>query len=113
MRDMANEIAVRQAIAPVVVADNTPLVGAIIDRSGFNSLTYVIGTGDIADVNATFTVSIEHGDEADLSDAAVASGDDIIGELAFAFDLDNDTVKVGYVGSQRYPTRTHTDLRPC
>jgi hypothetical protein len=111
VRDLFNNVAVRPAIAPVVVSDNTAAVGAIIDRQGFGSLTYAIAAGTLADADATFSVLLEHGDEADLSDASAVPDADLLGTEAaagFTFADDGETRKLGYVGPCRFTRLTIT-----
>lgn len=111
MKDLFNNITVARAIAPVSVADNTAQVGAIIDRQGFNSLTFAIALGSLADADATFAVTIDHGDNAALSDAASVPAGDLLGAAAlagFTFADDNLTRKIGYRGSKRYVRLTIT-----
>jgi len=111
VRDLYNHIDVRRAISPVSDADNTALVSQIIDRQGFESLTFAILAGSIADADATFAVLVEDGDVANLSDAAAVSDDNLLGtELlaGFQFDDDNETRKIGYVGGKRYVRLTIT-----
>jgi hypothetical protein len=111
MQDLYHNITIGTAIAPVSVADNTAAVSAIIDRRGYDSLTFAIATGDIADANATFTVLVEHGDASNLSDAAAVADADLLGTEAgasFQFDDDNETRKIGYTGTKRYVRLTIT-----
>ncbi|MCA1971249.1 MAG: hypothetical protein LDL44_00275 [Caenispirillum sp.] len=111
MRDLMNSIHPLVALAPVVVADNTAQVGTVIDTAGFNSLTFVLATGTLADTDATFAVLVEEGDEADLSDAAAVADADLIGTEALAgFDFADDgaTRKIGYAGYKRYVRLTVT-----
>lgn len=111
MRDMMNLIDVKRVLSPVSVGDNTAQVGQIIDRRGFESLTYIIATGSIADADATFTVLLEEGNVANLSDAAAVADADLIGTEAlagFQFDDDNECRKLGYTGSKRYTRLTIT-----
>lgn len=113
MRDLMNNIDVKRVIAPVSVADTTAQVGQIIDRRGFDSLTYLIALGSIADADATFTVLLEEGDAANLSDAAAVADADLIGTealAAFQFDSDNACRKLGYKGSKRYTRLTITPV---
>lgn len=113
MRDLMNNINVKRVIAPVSVADNTAQVGQIIDRQGYDSLTYVIATGSIADADATFTVLLEEGDASNLSDAAAVADADLIGTevlAAFQFDDDNECRKLGYKGNKRYTRLTITPV---
>jgi hypothetical protein len=111
VRDLFNNVAVRPAIAPVVVSDNTAAVGAVIDRKGFGSLTYAIAAGTLADADATFAVLLEHGDEADLSDAVAVPDADLLGTEAaagFTFADDGETRKLGYIGPRRFTRLTIT-----
>lgn len=112
MRDLMNEITIKRVLSPVATpADNTAQVGQIIDHQGAESVTYVILTGAIPDADATFTVLLEHGDAANLSDAAAVSDDELLGTEAlagFQFDDDNECRKLGYRGNKRYSRLTIT-----
>jgi hypothetical protein len=113
MRDFANNIAVRPVIAPAVNTDlgTTPLVGTIIDRLGFESLTYAIITGALTDADATYAVLLEESDAANMGGAAAVADKDMIGTEAaagFTFDDDGETRKLGYIGNKRYTRLTIT-----
>jgi hypothetical protein len=112
MKDGYSDIKVTHVgSAPEGASDNTALVGAIVDNQGFDSCTYVINTGILADADATFTVLLEEGDAADVSDAAAVADVDLIGtEAAASFTFTNDasTRKLGYKGSKRYTRLTIT-----
>ncbi len=112
MRDIANHLVTRLAIAPAAaVTDNTPIVSSIIDLSGFDKAMFSILVGAVADADATFTVLVEHGDAANLSDAAAVPDSQLTGtEVAagFRYDSDNQTRKIGYVGPKRYLRLTVT-----
>ncbi|MFZ5690542.1 MAG: hypothetical protein ACOY5F_04745 [Pseudomonadota bacterium] len=113
MRDQAHNLTLRPVIAPAANANlgTTPLVGAIIDRQGFESLTYGIITGTLSDADATYTVLLEESDAANMSGAnAVADGDLIYTEASagFVFSDDGVTRKLGYIGSKRYTRITIT-----
>lgn len=113
MRDLMNNVNVKRVLSPVSVADTTAQVGQIIDRQGYDSLTYVIATGSIADADATFTVLLEEGDASNLSDAAAVADADLIGTevlAAFQFDDDNECRKLGYKGNKRYTRLTITPV---
>ncbi len=113
MKDLMNRIDVKRVISPVSVADTTAQVGQIIDKQGFDSLTYLIATGSIADADATFTVLLEEGDAANLSDAAAVADADLVGTealAAFVFSDDDKCRKLGYVGSKRYTRLTITPV---
>lgn len=112
MRDLANHLAVKRAISPgAAVANNTPIVSAIIDLAGFQQAMFAINIGGIADADATFTVLVEHGDQPNLSDAAAVPDSQLTGTEAgagFKFDSDNGTRKIGYVGPKQYLRLTIT-----
>jgi hypothetical protein len=88
-------------------------VGQIIDRKGYDGLTYLIATGSIADADATFTVLLEEGDVSNMSDAAAVADADLIGTevlAAFQYDDDNECRKLGYKGTKRYTRLTITPV---
>lgn len=110
-KDLHNNLDFKRAISPVSVADNTAQVSQIIDRQGYGSLEFVIATGSLADADATFAVLVEHGDVANLSDAAAAPDDDLLGteaQAGFVFSDDDKVRKIGYRGIKRYVRLTIT-----
>jgi hypothetical protein len=113
MRDSLNNLHFVPALAPVAaaIADNTVQTGLTIDRQGFDSLTFAIITGTLADIDATFAVKLQHGDLAnatDMADCAVAdtvgvtSTATAIANASFTFADDAECRKIGYVGAKRY-----------
>jgi len=117
MRDATSDLLVKRAISPVSVADNTALVGQIIDGRGFGSLVYAMAIGAAGDADATFGVLIEEGNEPDLSDAAPVADIDlnsqdmgVTAEAAASFTAasDDQVRKIGYAGSKRYTRLTIT-----
>ena len=113
MKDLMSVIDVKRVISPVSVADTTAQVGQVIDRKGFNGLTYLIATGSIADADATFTVLLEESDDSGMSGATAVADADLIGTEAlagFQFDDDNECRKLGYKGAKRYTRLTITPV---
>lgn len=113
MKDLHNSIKVSRAISPVSEAGTTALVSQILDTANFEANELVIATGSIADVDATFTVLIEDGDNASLTDNAAVDDAYLLGTEAlagFQFDDDNETRKIGYIGSKRYLRATITPV---
>lgn len=111
MRDLMNNVHPVRAIAPVSVADNTAQVSQIIDRMGFDSLTFLIALGSLADADVTFTVLLEHDDAAGFGTAVAVPDEDLVGTevlAGFRFDDDNETRKLGYIGVKRYVRMTIT-----
>ncbi len=105
-RDLLNNIDLKVAIAPqAAYTDDTPVVSEILDLQGYNSVIIAIITGDLADADATFSVLIEHGNDATLTDAAPVPDIQLNGTEALAgFDFSNDNSmrKLGYIGGLRY-----------
>lgn len=89
---------IKRAISPVSVADNTAAASQVIDVKGASRIEYLIATGSLADVDATFAVLIEGSDAVDMSGAEAIPDDDLLGTEAgasFQFDDDNEVRKVG------------------
>lgn len=111
MRDMANNVNPKPVLAPAVGTDDTPLVGAIIDRLGYDSLTYLIQTGTLADAGATWTALLEESDDSGMSGANAVADTDLIGTEAlasFTQAADGKCFKLGYGGNKRYTRLTLT-----
>jgi hypothetical protein len=112
MRDITNRLHIRPAFEPkAAVADNTAQVSAIVDLSGYDGCMLVLVTGTLTDADATFAVTMEHGDQSNLSDAAACGTSDLTGTVAgagFTFADDVEARKIGYVGSKRYVRATVT-----
>jgi len=113
MRDQANDLTFRPVIVPAANTDlgTTPLVGSIIDRKGYESLTYGIVTGTLSDANATYAALLEESDASNMDGANEVADADLIGtETAAGFDFgdDGETRKLGYIGSKRYTRLTIT-----
>lgn len=110
MQDLFNNIHPAQCISPVVVADNTASVGTVTDRQGYDSLTYLIATGTLADADATFTTLVEHSDTSGGTHVAVPDTE-LLGSEAiasFTFSDDDKTFKIGYRGTKRFVRMTLT-----
>lgn len=111
MKDLMNVIMPKRVISPVSVADNTAQVGQIIDSQGFESVTYLIALGSIADADATFTVLLEESDASNMSGAVAVADADLLGTevlAGFRYDDDDKCRKLGYVGAKRYTRLTIT-----
>lgn len=115
MFDLANNVTPKQVLAPVAAhTTNSARVGTIIDRAGYESLTYLINIGAITDGSpplSEFTVLLEHGDESDLSDGEAVPDSMLIGTEALAGFTgldDGECRKLGYIGDKRYTRLTIT-----
>lgn len=117
MRDAASNWQVKRVLSPASVSDNTAQVGQIIDRQGYDALTYLIAIGSVADADTTMAVLLEESDASDMTGATAVADADMISQLAgiapetaggFQFDDDNEVRKIGYVGNKRYTRLTIT-----
>ena len=112
MRDLHNKIHPVRVISPVAgAANDTAFVGQIIDHQGHDSAEYVILLGALPDADATFTVLLEEGNAANLSDAAAVADADLVGteaQAGFTFAADDTLKKLGYIGAKRYTRLTIT-----
>jgi len=110
--DLFNSINLKKGIAPYDHATgDTAVTSEIIDMQPNSSLTFAIATGSLADADATFTVLVEEGDAANLSDAAAVADVDLLGTEALAaplFSDDSKVFKIGYKGIKRYVRLTIT-----
>jgi len=104
--DLHNNIKVSRGLSPVAAGtDNTAYVSQIVDTANFASTEFAILIGANTDANATFTVLFEDGDNASLTDNAAVADAYLLGtEAGASFDYsdDNETRKIGYIGSKRY-----------
>lgn len=111
-RDFMNQIQVATLFSPTAaVTDNTAIVSSIVDTYGYEGVTLAFVTGTDADADATFAVTLEHGDNSALSDTSVPAATDLVGTTALAsytFADDAKTRKIGYIGSKRYLRMTIT-----
>jgi hypothetical protein len=112
LKDLMNNIDLKRGVSPAAaVTDNTAFVSQILDTRDYRAVMYAILTGSLADVDATFAVLVEHGDDSGLSDAAAVPDDDLLGTEAlagFTFAADNAMRKIGYRGGKRYVRVTVT-----
>ncbi len=98
MRDLFNHINVKRVLSPAAaVTDNTAFVGQVINRAGGESVTYLIATGSLSDVDATFAALLEESDSSGSGFTAVADAD-LLGTEAlasFTFASDDKVFKLG------------------
>ncbi|MGJ4893770.1 hypothetical protein ACQR2B_06640 [Bradyrhizobium oligotrophicum] len=113
MRELHDNIDVKRGISPAAATtDNTAFVSQILDTQGIYSAEFVILCGSLADVDATFAVLAEEGEQANLSDNTAVDDKDLVGlETAASFDFsaDNKVFKLGFRPSgKRYKRVTIT-----
>jgi len=100
-RDLHNNIDDRVALNAAAISTNTTTVGNIIDTNGYESLEFLIQSGNITD--GAYALLLEEGDDSGLSDAAAVAADEILGALTGFVAADDNAVKrVGSIGKKRY-----------
>lgn len=104
MRDLHSNIKQEVALDIQAISTDTTTAGNIIDTKGFQGLEFINFSGTITD--GDYALLIEHGDEANLSDAAAVPDADLIGteaDASFTSDDDDDkALRLGYIGEKRY-----------
>ncbi len=102
--DLRSNIMQKFVISPdTSVSDNSVTTGAVIDKRGYESVTYIIQTGTLAGSNVTLTPTVQECALDNCDDAATATG--LIGTVAgatFAATDDNTVKSIGYSGSKRF-----------
>ena len=110
--DLYNQVKEVRCISSLTQTNSdSAIVGQIIDNQGAAGLTYVINWGALTDADVTTTVLLEHGDAANLSDAAAVPDEQLLGTeagCAATFADDNKVGKLGYIGVKRYTRLTIT-----
>jgi hypothetical protein len=97
--ELVNNTVVEQALGPLTQTGDAAMVGAVIDTRDCQSVAFFIQTGAIATGGATFAVTAQHGDAANLSDAVAVDPACLVGSLAgagFTGANPNSTRKLGY-----------------
>lgn len=99
-KDLHNSLTTMVAMAITAIANGENVVGAIIDRQGFDSLEFALQVGLFTDGGVTPLV--EHGSDPALADAVAVPDSDLLGTEAAAALTAVGVSKVGYVGNKRY-----------
>jgi hypothetical protein len=110
MKNTAFNIGLQDGFPPQVATDNTAIVAAACDLSGYEGATVVIQCGTLADADMTTTVLLEESDSSGSNYSAVAD-EDLIGTEAGAAVIFSDDLKIaklGYKGKKRYIRLTVT-----
>lgn len=99
MFDLFNNIDLKRGVSPAAaVTDNTAIVSQIVDLADTEGAVFAFATGSLADTDATFTVLVESGAVANLSDATATPDDQLLGTELLAAPLFSDDDKVFKVG---------------
>lgn len=110
MHDLHNNCRAMAVVSPVAIGTTgTGQVGAVLDRSGYGGVEFIINYGAITATGAVYTVTVKEGDatgsmtsvaDADLlgteSDAGIPAAARVDGST------ENVTKRIGYRGGKRY-----------
>lgn len=111
MRDGLSRKKITLAHRPYYYSADTAWQTAIIDTAGYDTLTFIIGIGELADSNATFTTLVQESDKSDFSSANDVADADLVSmtrgtaaetAASFQFDDDGEYRAIGYIGNKRY-----------
>jgi len=104
--DLYNNVKAVKVVAPVSPSATGAVSGTVIDRAGFNSVTFFIANGAVTTTGFSLTPTVKSG-SATGSLSAVADAD-LIGTEAGATisggASDGQIAKIGYIGVDRYVT---------
>lgn len=111
--DLFDNINFKRGLSPVAATtDNTAYVSQILDMQGLSGAVFAIITGALADADATFAVTADESDAADLSGSNAVNAVDLLGTTAlasFTFANDDSVFKLGFRPSgKRYKRVTVT-----
>lgn len=85
------------------ISSDTTTVGSIIDTQGNEAVDIALVSATLTD--GSYALSLEHGDDSGLSDAAVVAATDLDADVSTVTlaDTDDNAIKIiGYVGKKRY-----------
>jgi len=101
-KDLKNGIEQRYAKTFVTITSTVPVVGLVIDMSGFESLVFILMT--ISHAQGNVTLLIEDADNFDFDvNVAEVSDDFLIGtEAETTLDTLSATSSIGYAGKKRF-----------
>ena len=104
--DMYNNVKIAKVLAPISPSATGAASGTVVDRAGFNSVTFVIANGAVTSSGFSLTPTVKSG-SATGSLSAVADAD-LIGTEAGATisgaSSGGQIAKIGYIGVDRYVT---------
>jgi hypothetical protein len=104
-KDQFNNLHPVIAIAPITITDGTALVSGAIDTQGYESVTFIISTGTLADADATWLPVVKDGDTSTQGAHTAVADAFLLGTEAaagWAFGDDGECRKIGYIGNKRY-----------
>lgn len=107
-RDLHHYIKPVQNIATQVIT-TTPIAGTIVDTQGYAALEYIVTSGTIA-TGGTFTMTLDWGNNVNLTDATPVPASNIFGAFTTMTSANSNNIQsVGvYLTTYRYVRLTIT-----
>lgn len=101
-QDLHSDVKTELAFNIQLVNTTEGWLGNIIDTQNYESIEFIWASGTITD--GTYTLTFQHGEASDLSDASTVDSSRIIGSATKTLTaaMDNTTNRYGYVGHKRY-----------
>ncbi len=100
MRDLANSIDIKKALAGAI-ASNTTTAGEVINREDKLGESLTFGVQVVAFTDGSYEPLVEHSDD-NVTYTAV-SDEDLLGtEAGAALTAADEVAKIGYVGAKKY-----------
>lgn len=100
MHDLHTKISEKVALNIAAITTNTTTNGASVERTGSESLEFVIQSGVLTD--GAYAVNVQHSDDGSVWADAVAADDLLGAEPSFAATDDNVVKSVGYIGGKKF-----------
>lgn len=98
--DLHNNSTVATAFDLQTISTDTTTNGNTIDTKDYNMVEFVLTSGTLTD--GAYTVTMQHGDDAGLSDVATVPAAEVLGSIDFALAEDDEAKRIGYIGKKRY-----------
>lgn len=105
MRDLKSNVKTLVGFAPQAMSSTTDITGEIIDRQGYDSVTFVLLTDGISASSLAAQLLIQEDDDSAMGSAASVDDADLVGlesDTAITQSTDKAALKVGYRGNKRY-----------
>lgn len=102
MKDFKNKMLQKVILRSQTISTDKTTAGSVIDRNSYplyNSLTYIIVSGDVTAGDATLLIE----DSSDGTNYTAVADKYLVGlEINTKVDGDDESLRIGYIGNNRY-----------
>jgi hypothetical protein len=106
MKDLKNDVKILNGLLPQAMSGTTDIKGEVIDRQGFDSVTFAVILGATAASSLAAQIEVQESDTTTDGDFTAVADADLIGtelETKIVHGDDTNLVrKIGYKGTKRY-----------